>query len=104
MAQNLHHFPPLSICYLLYGIGNTQVISICYQPQVSPIFYYMLGANLGLLLYGEFPWWKWKVMSKITKLTESILNCDILIPNGSIKQTGVRAELILGKTKLMIKF
>ena len=23
MAQNLHHFPPLSICYLLYGIGNS---------------------------------------------------------------------------------
>ena len=24
-----------------------------YQPQVSPIFTIMLGANLGLLLYGE---------------------------------------------------
>ena len=24
-----------------------------YQPQVSPHFYYMLGANLGLFLYGE---------------------------------------------------
>ena len=24
-----------------------------YQPQVSPILHYMLGANLGLLLYGE---------------------------------------------------
>ena len=23
MAQNLHHLPPLSICYLLYGIGNS---------------------------------------------------------------------------------
>ena len=23
MAQNLHHFPPLGICYLLYGIGNS---------------------------------------------------------------------------------
>ena len=20
---NLHHFPPLGICYLLYGIGNS---------------------------------------------------------------------------------
>ena len=23
MAQNLHHFPPIGICYLLYGIGNS---------------------------------------------------------------------------------
>ena len=21
--QNLHHFPPHSICYFLYGIGNS---------------------------------------------------------------------------------
>ena len=57
MAKNLHHFPPPSICYLLYGIGNSLFVYLCWGlTSQSTIFQLCRDGATASWLINQYFW------------------------------------------------